>query len=100
MSSLFSSFLGVFVYILIGYILKKINIISNKIEKIISITSFNILLPVALITNFWLITFPDISERKEKNLYKGNIIRIHCGLADIKDLKADMDIALKSLDNK
>ena len=47
-----------------------------------------------------LITFPDISERKEKNIYKGNIIRIHCGLADIKDLKADMDIALKTLDNK
>jgi len=60
MSSLFSSFLGVFVYILIGYILKKINIISNKIENITNVISFNILLPVALITNFWLITFPNI----------------------------------------
>ena len=45
-----------------------------------------------------LITFPDILERNYKNKYRGTLVRIHCGLADIKDLKADIDIALKSLE--
>ena len=46
-----------------------------------------------------LITFPDVSERCLKNRYKGTLIRIHCGLADIKDLKADIDSAIKTLEN-
>ncbi len=45
-----------------------------------------------------LITFPDISERKNHNIYKGTLIRIHCGLDDIKDLKADIDNALYVLE--
>ena len=45
-----------------------------------------------------LITFPDISERKNNEIYKGTLIRIHCGLADIKDLKADIDNALYVLE--
>ena len=45
-----------------------------------------------------LITFPDITERTVKKMYKGTVVRIHCGLEDIKDLKADMDNALKVLE--
>jgi len=45
-----------------------------------------------------LITFPEIHERYNKYKYKGTIIRIHCGLADITDLKNDMDNALKTLE--
>ena len=44
-----------------------------------------------------LITFPDITERNNKNICKGTLIRIHCGLEDIKDLKADIDNALDVL---
>tara|TARA_B100000029_G_C17516715_1_gene938382 strand:- start:431 stop:1588 length:1158 start_codon:yes stop_codon:yes gene_type:complete len=43
-----------------------------------------------------LITFPSLEERKI-NIYKGSIFRIHCGLEDIKDLKSDMENALKAL---
>ena len=60
MSSVISTILGVFGYVLIGYILKKIRIVPDKIEKIFTSISFNVLLPIALITNFWLITFPDV----------------------------------------
>ena len=60
MSSVLSTILGVFVYVLIGYIIKKIHIIPINIEKKFSFLSFNILLPLALVTNFWLITFPNI----------------------------------------
>ena len=60
MSSVLLTIFGVFGYVCIGYIIKKIKIIPIKLEKIFTIISFNILLPVALITNFWLITFPDV----------------------------------------
>ena len=60
MSSVVATISSVFIYVLIGYFLKKINIIPIKIEKIFTNISFNILLPLALITYFWLITFPDI----------------------------------------
>ncbi|MBI28369.1 MAG: cystathionine beta-lyase [Pelagibacteraceae bacterium] len=46
-----------------------------------------------------LITFPDLSERIIKDRYKGSIIRVHCGLADIKDLKEEMDKALRALES-
>ena len=46
-----------------------------------------------------LITFPTIKERRYNNEHKGTIIRIHCGLEDIKDLKADIDKAFKVLNN-
>ena len=60
MSSVLSTILGVFGYVLIGYFLKKIHIIPKKVEQIFTFISFNVLLPIALITNFWLITFPDV----------------------------------------
>jgi len=60
MSSLLSAVLSVFSYIFIGYIIKKINIIPNNISRKFDYLSFNILLPLALITNFWLIEFPNI----------------------------------------
>ena len=60
MSSVISTIFGVFVYVLIGYILRKIHIIPTKMEQIFTTISFNFLLPIALITNFWLITFPNI----------------------------------------
>ena len=43
-----------------------------------------------------LITFPETYERK-KNKYKGTLLRIHCGLEDIKDLIKDIDNAFKVL---
>ena len=52
--------LSVFVYVFIGYILKKFFFIPKKIEKVFTFFSFNLLLPLALIINFWLITFPEI----------------------------------------
>ena len=60
MSSIITTILGVFSYVLIGYVLKKIRIIPQQIEKGFSFLSFNLLLPIALITNFWLITFPNV----------------------------------------
>ena len=59
MSSVITAIIAVFSYILAGYILKKINIIPANIEKLFSSISFNVLLPLALIVNFWLITFPN-----------------------------------------
>ena len=60
MSSVFPTILSVFIFVLIGYIFKKIVNIPIRLEKIFTFISFNILLPLALITNFWLITFPEI----------------------------------------
>ena len=45
-----------------------------------------------------LITFPSTSDRYNKNIHKGTLIRIHCGLADIQDLKKDIDNAIKTLE--
>ena len=60
MSSVITAIMAVFSYILAGYILKKFNIIPANIEKIFSSISFNVLLPLALIVNFWLIIFPNV----------------------------------------
>jgi len=60
MTNLLSAVVGVFIYIIIGYIIKKSNILPHTITKIFDFLSFNILLPIALITNFWLIEFPNI----------------------------------------
>ena len=45
-----------------------------------------------------LITFPSTSDRYNKNIHKGKLIRIHCGIADIQDLKKDIDNAIKTLE--
>ena len=60
MTNLLSAVASVFIYIIIGYIIKKLNIFPHTITKIFDYLSFNILLPIALITNFWLIEFPNI----------------------------------------
>ena len=60
MTNLLSVVASVFIYIIIGYIIKKLNILPHTITKIFDYLSFNILLPIALITNFWLIEFPNI----------------------------------------
>ena len=60
MTNLLSAVVSVFIYIIIGYIIKKLNILPRTITKIFDYLSFNILLPIALITNFWLIEFPNI----------------------------------------
>ena len=60
MSNVLATIMGVFGYVLAGYILKKINLVPANIEKIFSSISFNVLLPLALIVNFWLIIFPNV----------------------------------------
>ena len=60
MTSLLSTIAGVFSYIIAGYILKKISVIPDNISKKFDYASFNVLLPLALVTNFWMIKFPDI----------------------------------------
>ena len=60
MTNLLSAVVSVFIYIIIGYIIKKSNVLPHTITKIFDYLSFNILLPIALITNFWLIKFPNI----------------------------------------
>jgi len=60
MTSLLTSVFGVFGYIFIGFIIKKINIIPDQFSKIFNYVSFNALLPLALITNFWTIKFPEL----------------------------------------
>ena len=60
MTSLLSAVLSVFSFVIIGYIIKKLNIIPHAISKKFDFISFNILLPIALVTNFWLIEFPNV----------------------------------------
>jgi len=60
MTSLLTTVFGVFGYILVGFIIKKINIIPDQFSKIYNYVSFNVLLPLALITNFWTIKFPEL----------------------------------------
>ena len=60
MTSLVTSIFTVFSYLFLGYLIKKRNVISNKVLKHFNFISFNLLLPIALITNFWIITFPKL----------------------------------------
>ena len=60
MSSLYSTIFSVFGYIILGFILKIINIIPDYITNKFNFICFNILLPIALISNFWRIKFPEI----------------------------------------
>lgn len=60
MSSLFTTVFEVFGYIIIGFFLRKIKIIPKQISNKYNFISFNILLPLALIINFWKIKFPEI----------------------------------------
>ena len=60
MISLLTTVFGVFGYIILGFVIKKINIISNKLLTYYNFISFNLLLPIALIINFWNITLPKL----------------------------------------
>ena len=61
MSSIFLVVLGVFGYIVIGYAIGKLKIFPNYLIRWFDFTSFNILLPLALIAFFWKIEFPNIN---------------------------------------
>ncbi len=58
MNSLIYVLLSVFSYVIFGFILKKYLSLSQKIIIKFDFFSFNILLPIALITYFWQIEFP------------------------------------------
>lgn len=60
MSSLFFTIIGVFGYIIAGFVIKKFNFVSEKIEEKYHFVCFNIFLPLALISNFWKFEFPEI----------------------------------------
>ena len=60
MSSLFSTIIGVFGYIIAGFVIKKFNFVPEKIEEKYHFVCFNIFLPLALISNFWKFEFPEI----------------------------------------
>ena len=61
MNSIIEIIFSVFVYVIIGYIIRKINIIPNRLIKGFDFISFNILLPIALVAYFWKIQFPTIN---------------------------------------
>ena len=60
MTSLLTTVFSVFGYIFLGFLINKINVIPERIVKFYNFLSFNLLLPIALITNFWNITFPNL----------------------------------------
>ena len=61
MNSLIYIIFSVFGYVIIGFIIKKFLNLSEKISNKFDYLSFNILLPLALITYFWQIEFPQIN---------------------------------------
>ena len=58
---MFEAIFSVFVFVITGYIIKKSNILNQKIIEGFNYISFNVLLPLALITYFWKIEFPEIN---------------------------------------
>ena len=58
---MFEAILSVFTFVIVGYIIKKIGFLNQKIIKGFDYISFNILLPLALIAYFWKIEFPDLN---------------------------------------
>lgn len=62
MINLLNIILGVFGYILLGYIINLINIFPKKYLYYFDFTGFNILLPLALIAYFWQVSFPAINS--------------------------------------
>ena len=56
---MFEAIFSVFAFVVAGYIIKKTGIIKEKITRGFDYISFNILLPLALITYFWKIEFPE-----------------------------------------
>ena len=64
MSNLFEVVISVFAFVIIGYSIKKLNFIPSFLIKSLDFLSFNILLPLALVSYFWKIEFPDINAFK------------------------------------
>ena len=62
MINLLNIILGVFGYILLGYIINLINIFPKKYLNYFDFTGFNILLTLALIAYFWQVSFPAINS--------------------------------------
>ena len=58
---MFEAIFSVFAYVIIGFFIKKINILPQKIISVFDFISFNILLPLAVLAYFWKIKFPDLS---------------------------------------
>ena len=58
MSNLLYIIFSVFGYVILGFLIKKFNFLSDKIILQFDFLSFNCLLPIALITYFWQIEFP------------------------------------------
>jgi len=58
---LFEAIFSVFAYVIAGYTIKKTVILKEKITNSFDYISFNVLLPLALITYFWKIEFPEIN---------------------------------------
>ena len=61
MIELFNIVLGVFGYIIFGYIANKLKLVPKKYINYFDFTGFNILLPLALIVYFWQVSFPDVN---------------------------------------
>ena len=61
MNSLIYVISSVFGYVILGFVIKKFTNLSEKITSKFDYLSFNILLPLALITYFWQIEFPKIN---------------------------------------
>ena len=53
MSNVFSTILSVFGYVLIGFVIKKTNIVSLYIENFFVTLSFNVLLPFVSFANIF-----------------------------------------------
>jgi len=58
---LFEAIFSVFAFVIAGYTIKKTGILKEKITNSFDYISFNVLLPLALITYFWKIEFPEIN---------------------------------------
>ena len=58
---MFEAIFSVFLYVIAGYTIKKTGILKKKITNGVDYISFNVLLPLALITYFWKIEFPEIN---------------------------------------
>jgi len=59
---LFEAIFSVFAFVIAGYTIKKTGILKEKITNGFDYISFNVLLPLALITYFWKIEFPEINS--------------------------------------
>ena len=62
MIELFNIVSGVFGYIVVGYIINKLNLLPKKYINYFDFTGFNILLPLALIIYFWQVSFPEVDS--------------------------------------